>query len=447
MIGVYIYMKDILFAFTENIGLFYLIYQFLSKNISLKTLTLAYILCSVLESLLAITFGNIITFPFLFTFTAFFIYWLTRNFVTSILTLFSTIILFATAQYASGFIMVLIGKPTGNYNSTQISTTILFFIVNYAIIYVSSFFIIKILSLTKKTTILFSKKVYLGTLLTLLGLIVAFFFTTSSLEKYYENDHTILQVTNALFLAFGLIIMLTFTILFKSLTRETEVQKRKLELDQLRIYSNKLEENYQEYRKFRHDYLNMYTGMVGYIETKDMAGLEHYFTEHIVPISQSITTNLIKLADLYRIEIPELKGLVATKLLLAQEKGMDISCEVPTPVTRINMDILDLCTAIGILLDNAIEATESIENGRIRLSFITYEDRVLITIENQIEDLLVPIYQLFEHGFSTKGSGRGLGLWNLSEMMDKSDVIHLDTAIENHYFIQQLNIMEESTYD
>ena len=60
MIGVYIYMKDILFAFTENIGLFYLIYQFLSKNISLKTLTLAYILCSVLESLLAITFGNIL---------------------------------------------------------------------------------------------------------------------------------------------------------------------------------------------------------------------------------------------------------------------------------------------------------------------------------------------------------------------------------------------------
>lgn len=300
---------------------------------------------------------------------------------------------------------------------------------------------------TQKLWTLVSNRTFIVIAVVFLTLTIIFFITSTTLEKLYQFDHEIIQITNLMFLAFGSIILIAFIFLYIALTRETEVQKRKLELDQLRIYSNKLEENYQEYRKFRHDYLNMYTGMVGYIETKDMAGLEHYFTEHIVPISQSITTNLIKLADLYRIEIPELKGLVATKLLLAQEKGMDISCEVPTPVTRINMDILDLCTAIGILLDNSIEATESIENGRIRLSFITYEDRVLITIENQIEDLLVPIYQLFEHGFSTKGSDRGLGLWNLSEMMDKSDVIHLDTAIENHYFIQQLNIMEESTYD
>ncbi|AOA00399.1 hypothetical protein BFC22_09870 [Carnobacterium divergens] len=441
-------MELLIYGSLENISLFFLAYQFLEKKASLKFITLIYILFNLVEFGILYHINESLLLPFSILTIISLVYFVNRELINTIIIVLLTFIITYAAQYLTGFIMMPIYKDTANYESFSSRMSISLFLLTYYLITYCLFLIVKkTLKSTQKLWTLVSNRTFIVIAVVFLTLTIIFFITSTTLEKLYQFDHEIIQITNLMFLAFGSIILIAFIFLYIALTRETEVQKRKLELDQLRIYSNKLEENYQEYRKFRHDYLNMYTGMVGYIETKDMAGLERYFTEHIVPISQSITTNLIKLADLYRIEIPELKGLVATKLLLAQEKGMDISCEVPTPVTRINMDILDLCTAIGILLDNAIEATESIENGRIRLSFITYEDRVLITIENQIEDLLVPIYQLFEHGFSTKGSYRGLGLWNLSEMMDKSDVIHLDTAIENHYFIQQLNIMEESTYD
>lgn len=441
-------MELLIYGSLENISLFFLAYQFLEKKASLKFITLIYILFNLVEFGILYHINESLLLPFSILTIISLVYFVNRELINTIIIVLLTFIITYAAQYLTGFIMMPIYKDTANYESFSSRMSISLFLLTYYLITYCLFLIVKkTLKSTQKLWTFVSNRTFIVIAVVFLTLTIIFFITSTTLEKLYQFDHEIIQITNLMFLAFGSIILIAFIFLYIALTRETEVQKRKLELDQLRIYSNKLEENYQEYRKFRHDYLNMYTGMVGYIETKDMAGLEHYFTEHIVPISQSITTNLIKLADLYRIEIPELKGLVATKLLLAQEKGMDISCEVPTPVTRINMDILDLCTAIGILLDNAIEATESIENGRIRLSFITYEDRVLITIENQIEDLLVPIYQLFEHGFSTKGSDRGLGLWNLSEMMDKSDVIHLDTAIENHYFIQQLNIMEESTYD
>lgn len=441
-------MELLIYGSLENISLFFLAYQFLEKKASLKFITLIYILFNVVEFGIIYHINESLLLPFSILTIISLVYFVNRELINTIIIVLLTFIITYAAQYLTGFIMMPIYKDTANYESFSSRMSISLFLLTYYLITYCLFLIVKkTLKSTQKLWTFVSNRTFIVIAVVFLTLTIIFFITSTTLEKLYQFDHEIIQITNLMFLAFGSIILIAFIFLYIALTRETEVQKRKLELDQLRIYSNKLEENYQEYRKFRHDYLNMYTGMVGYIETKDIAGLEHYFTEHIVPISQSITTNLIKLADLYRIEIPELKGLVATKLLLAQEKGMDISCEVPTPVTRINMDILDLCTAIGILLDNAIEATESIENGRIRLSFITYEDRVLITIENQIEDLLVPIYQLFEHGFSTKGSDRGLGLWNLSEMMDKSDVIHLDTAIENHYFIQQLNIMEESTYD
>ncbi|WP_167736744.1 sensor histidine kinase [Carnobacterium divergens] len=441
-------MELLIYGSLENISLFFLAYQFLEKKASLKFITLIYILFNLVEFGILYHINESLLLPFSILTIISLVYFVNRELINTIIIVLLTFIITYAAQYLTGFIMMPIYKDTANYESFSSRMSISLFLLTYYLITYCLFLIVKkTLKSTQKLWTLVSNRTFIVIAVVFLTLTIIFFITSTTLEKLYQFDHEIIQITNLMFLAFGSIILIAFIFLYIALTRETEVQKRKLELDQLRIYSNKLEENYQEYRKFRHDYLNMYTGMVGYIETKDMAGLERYFTEHIVPISQSITTNLIKLADLYRIEIPELKGLVATKLLLAQEKGMDISCEVPTPVTRINMDILDLCTAIGILLDNAIEATESIENGRIRLSFITYEDRVLITIENQIEDLLVPIYQLSEHGFSTKGSDRGLGLWNLSEMMDKSDVIHLDTAIENHYFIQQLNIMEESTYD
>ncbi|MPQ21846.1 hypothetical protein CKN60_12980 [Carnobacterium divergens] len=441
-------MELLIYGSLENISLFFLAYQFLEKKISLKFTALIYVLCNLVEFGLLYNINESLLLPFSILTITSLVYFTNRELINTAIIVLLTFIITYASQYLTGFIMMPIYKDTANYESFSSHMSISLFLLTYYLITYCLFLIVKkTLKSTQKLWSLVSNRTFIVIAVVFLTLTIIFFITSTTLEKLYQFDHDIIQITNLMFLAFGSIILIAFIFLYIALTRETEVQKRKLELDQLRIYSNKLEENYQEYRKFRHDYLNMYTGMVGYIETKDMAGLERYFTEHIVPISQSITTNLIKLADLYRIEIPELKGLVATKLLLAQEKGMDISCEVPTPVTRINMDILDLCTAIGILLDNAIEATESIENGKIRLSFITYEDRVLITIENQIEDLLVPIYQLFEHGFSTKGSDRGLGLWNLSEMMDKSDVIHLDTSIENHYFIQQLNIMEESTYD
>ncbi|MDT1939342.1 MULTISPECIES: sensor histidine kinase [Carnobacterium] len=441
-------MELLIYGSLENISLFFLAYQFLEKKISLKFTALIYVLCNLVEFGLLYNINESLLLPFSILTITSLVYFTNRELINTAIIVLLTFIITYASQYLTGFIMMPIYKDTANYESFSSNMSISLFLLTYYLITYCLFLIVKkTLKSTQKLWSLVSNRTFIVIAVVFLTLTIIFFITSTTLEKLYQFDHDIIQITNLMFLAFGSIILIAFIFLYIALTRETEVQKRKLELDQLRIYSNKLEENYQEYRKFRHDYLNMYTGMVGYIETKDMAGLERYFTEHIVTISQSITTNLIKLADLYRIEIPELKGLVATKLLLAQEKGMDISCEVPTPVTRINMDILDLCTAIGILLDNAIEATESIENGKIRLSFITYEDRVLITIENQIEDLLVPIYQLFEHGFSTKGSDRGLGLWYLSEMMDKSDVIHLDTSIENHYFIQQLNIMEESTYD
>jgi two-component system sensor histidine kinase AgrC len=48
--------------------------------------------------------------------------------------------------------------------------------------------------------------------------------------------------------------------------------------------------------------------------------------------------------------------------------------------------------------------------------------------------------QLGRKGFSTKGEGRGTGLYNMSQLITKNKNLSLQTEIKNGKFIQKLNI-------
>lgn len=53
------------------------------------------------------------------------------------------------------------------------------------------------------------------------------------------------------------------------------------------------------------------------------------------------------------------------------------------------------------------------------------------------------IYHVFMNcsKISTKGEGRGLGLSTLKEIADNADNVLLDTIIENGFFIQKVEII------
>ncbi|UZM98583.1 hypothetical protein OL548_29255 [Lysinibacillus sp. MHQ-1] len=55
-----------------------------------------------------------------------------------------------------------------------------------------------------------------------------------------------------------------------------------------------------------------------------MDALESYFNDNIMRVSQEIRDNDFKMRGLSEIKIPEVKGLVSSKLITAQEKGIDV---------------------------------------------------------------------------------------------------------------------------
>lgn len=241
----------------------------------------------------------------------------------------------------------------------------------------------------------------------------------------------------------GLIIFISVAILIMSLftLKEMKYKRNQEEIETYYKYTLKIEAINNEMRKFRHDYVNILTTLSEYIREDDMPGLRDYFNKNIVPMKDNLQMNAIKLNGIENLKVREIKGLITAKILRAQEMSIPISIEIPDEVTHINLNMIDLSRSIGIILDNAIEASTEIDDPIIRVAFIESENSVTFIVMNKCADDIPRIHELFQESFSTKGEGRGLGLSTLKEIADNADNVLLDTIIENGFFIQKVEII------
>ncbi|MBR8996657.1 GHKL domain-containing protein, partial [Staphylococcus aureus] len=223
--------------------------------------------------------------------------------------------------------------------------------------------------------------------------------------------------------------------------KEMKYKRNQEEIETYYEYTLKIEAINNEMRKFRHDYVNILTTLSEYIREDDMTGLRDYFNKNIVPMKDNLQMNALKLNGIENLKVREIKGLLTAKILRAQEMNIPISIEIPDEVTRINLNMIDLSRSIGIILDNAIEASSEIDDPIIRVAFIESENSVTFIVMNKCADDIPRIHELFQESFSTKGEGRGLGLSTLKEIADNADNVLLDTIIENGFFIQKVEII------
>ena len=246
--------------------------------------------------------------------------------------------------------------------------------------------------------------------------------------------YAILLMGIMVFLSVVILVMSNFTL------REMRYKRNVKEIEAYYEYTLRIESINNEMRKFRHDYVNILTTLSDYIREDDMPGLRKYFNENIVPMKDKLKTRSIKMNGIEKLKVREIKGLITTKIIQAQEKRIPISIEVPDEIDRIDMNTVELSRIIGIIVDNAIEASENLEEPLINIAFIDNEEAVTFIVMNKCSDDIPKIHELFEQGFSTKGDNRGLGLSTLKELTDSNENVLLDTVIENGYFVQKVEI-------
>lgn len=320
----------------------------------------------------------------------------------------------------------------------------------YFFIYILEFFAVFCMSkflgslINRKTRIsnLYLNKKFSILAITSLLLTVIIFYTNIMFEHNSSFRMEFIEVNGVLFFFYFMLFIVIIYVLIKSITKEINLKNKQIQFENLQEYTRSLEKLYSDMRAFRHDYINIISSLIGYIENKDIDGLEKHFNEHIMPLSKGIESNNFKIGILKNVKIPEIKGILSSKLIRAQELGIDTVIEIVEPIEKINMDIIELSRVVGILLDNAVEAAVKCDKPSVKVAIINKENSILIVIINSMKEE-VPIYKVYQKGFSTKGENRGLGLYNLKEITNKYANVSLDTLIENLEFKQFLQIGRE----
>ncbi|MEB7460653.1 quorum-sensing sensor histidine kinase AgrC [Staphylococcus borealis] len=351
----------------------------------------------------------------------------------SLIAVLSSAILMFLSNFIGFLLVVLVENHTQNYVIITSSYIIIFFAISLLLAFSVQFLLKKLM------------KSYLSinrTYLTIISIVLVLSFIILYVYSQMPNiNNSSLKMYGLIFM--GIILFFTVLIVFISnyMIKELRYKRNMEEIETYYEYTLQIESINNEMRKFRHDYVNILTTMSEYIREDDMPGLRQYFNENIVPMKDNLQMKSIKINGTENLKVRAIKGLVTTKILQAQEKNIPISIEVPELVEHIEMNTIDLSRIIGIITDNAIEASETLEDALIRIAFINTETSVMFIVMNKCQEDMPRIHELFQERFSTKGENRGLGLSTLKEITDSTDNVLLDTTIENGYFVQKVEII------
>ena len=152
-----------------------------------------------------------------------------------------------------------------------------------------------------------------------------------------------------------------------------------------------------------------------------------------------------KINNLYRfhsklIGNPAIYSIISNKYNLAEKYNIKMSLNILTDLNNLKIDTYSLTRILGILLDNAIEASRECEQKLINLTFQDYNEKQLVIVENTYLSKGISVKKIFEKHFTTKNGNSGLGLWQVNKIISKNKNLNLYTTAGTDFFSQQLEI-------
>ena len=320
---------------------------------------------------------------------------------------------------------------------------------NYSIFLQNILFLFLLFLITKRFNIIlnnivkniipYEKYKYILYFCALCTLITYYFFLMYSIFKVSSYIHLLSIITGLIFSL--LCTYITISIL-KNIKLETNNKIESAKLEQQKKYILALEKNNNEIRKFKHDFNNIILGLDGYINNDDFnkEKLKKYFNSTIMTFNNNIELNDIVIAKLNSVKVSSLKSLITNKVLVAQNNNIDADINIEGEITDFYTDEMQLSRVLGVLLDNAIEASlEVTDDKKIDINIIQIDKTTDIQISNTFNNTGTPIADFNKEGFSTKGTNRGLGLSSAHEIANKLNML-LNTEIDGNTFIQILTI-------
>lgn len=265
-------------------------------------------------------------------------------------------------------------------------------------------------------------------------------FLTISIQLVINTFYIDIVPLLITFLNFILLISF-FALSIYSFTRVIKLSNTKRNLESAKEYNKSLEILYDKLKGFQHDFSNIIATLDGFIENKDIEGLQKYFIE--VKKDCKIINNL-SLLNPRIINNPGIYSLLNNKYFKATNLGITFDIDFFLDLNELKINIYEFSRILGILIDNAIEEAEKCSEKIVKLSFKKeYKThKSVITIENTYSNKNVDIEKIFVKGMSGKENHSGIGLWEVKKYVSKTSNLNLSTSKTNKFFKQQLVIYD-----
>lgn len=146
-----------------------------------------------------------------------------------------------------------------------------------------------------------------------------------------------------------------------------------------------------------------------------------------------------KYNNLLLVENKIMAGYLYEKFQEIEADGICLEYSIRANWENISLPVYNLIEIIGILIDNAVEALKAIEDRMVVIDICENTEFCYFIIRNRCE--YVPYSQIikwFELDYSSKGEGRGIGLFYLKSLCEKwnCDILCENNEIEKNNWIQ-----------
>lgn len=263
-------------------------------------------------------------------------------------------------------------------------------------------------------------------------LIIDFCYLAYNITK--ANNFNINYLINVLVMMIFLIITYIF------IKEQNNYKQLSLEYDNLFNYIQTFEDWIEKDQLNRHEYKNQLAVLRCLTKEKKVKNKIDEILEDNINIEGQAVTNLKNLPK------GGIKGLMYYKSAIAQKYKINLTTEVSIEskgiLTKLSeKEIRILCKLIGIYFDNAIEASAESRKKNLSIEIYELKDKVNFVFSNTFKKHK-NINDRNQKGVSSKGEGRGNGLYFASKLIKENKWLTQKQEIIDNYYIQGICVLK-----
>ena len=246
------------------------------------------------------------------------------------------------------------------------------------------------------------------------------------------------------FVASIFVMIVFFVILFSLIKQTLTNNKIKEEYDKLLEFMTTYENEIEKQRILRHETKNEFLAIRAKLcdnqKNKEIIGYIDEILKDKIKVKQEAY------AKFGYLPANGIKGLCYFKAQVAEEKGIQVSLNISKRIK--DSSIYKLSTKeqrefgriLGVILDNAIEASNNSENKQIGIEAYTTSDKNCKMIISNTFDGEIDKNKIGKERFSTKGKNRGHGLLLVKHIINENKIFELNTTVQNNVYTQIISI-------